>query len=231
MEITKILFVDIETAGCTSTYDDLTKLDPRRGKLWSDWQQKYKEANEKNGLMDLNSVWVGKAGLHAEYGKVVCVSFGYFDADMVPKIQSFYGDDEKEILSKSAIVLNNADQKGWTLAGHNIKRFDVVYLWKRMLAIGIKPPAMIAVWDKKPWDMRFFDTAEVWSDGAWKESFTSLDTLSAVLDIPTSKDAIKGNMVHNAYWVQGLAEKIKEYCEKDVVCTMRISEKLFNLLK
>ncbi len=73
--IRKILFFDIETVGRSSTYDEFLRDNPRMGKLWEVWQEKYKESN---GDLSLNELWENKAGLHAEYGKVICASFGYY---------------------------------------------------------------------------------------------------------------------------------------------------------
>ncbi len=225
--IRKVLFFDIETVGKTSTYDDLIKEDLRMSNLWAAWQEKYKESN---GDLTLGELWENKAGLHAEYGKVICVSFGYYDKDMNMKITSFYGNDEKEILTKCVGVMNNADKNGMYLGGHTIERFDVPFLWKRMLSNGITPPTIISVWDKKPWDLKFFDIAKVWSDGSWKESFTSLDTMSAIFGVETPKGELKGSMVHHSYWVDGGIETIKTYCEGDVRATMEVANKLTEII-
>jgi len=224
--IRKILFFDIETVGRSSTHDEFLRDNPRMGKLWEVWQEKYKESN---GDLSLNELWENKAGLHAEYGKVICASFGYYDPEMNMKITSFYGFNEKEILTKCAGVMNNADKKGMFLGGHTIERFDIPFLWKRMLANGITPPNIISVWDKKPWETKFFDIAKVWSDGSWKESFTSLDTMSAIFDVETPKGELKGSMVHGSYWREQGVELIKTYCEGDVRATMEVANKLIEI--
>lgn len=226
-DIRKITFFDIETVGKTADYGSLEAIDPRRADLWAQWQEKYKETN---GDMTLNDVWVQKAGLHAEYAKVICVSFGYFDASLQKKVTSIYGDDEFELLTKVAKILNNSEANGNILGGHNIERFDIPVLWKKMLSHGIKPPSLITVLDKKPWDIKTFDTAKVWSGGSWKESFTSLDTLAAVFDVESPKKEIKATDVHDRYWQGGL-EEIMEYCERDVKATMEIAQKIIETIK
>jgi predicted PolB exonuclease-like 3'-5' exonuclease len=222
VDIKKMAFIDIETVGAAATLDELFKTNPRQAQLWDTWTRKME--------LDPHEDWLKKAGLQAEYGKIVCVSFGYYDANMQPKIQSFYGDDEHDILEKTAKVLNNSDNAGYKLAGHNIEKFDVPFLWKRMFIHGITPPDIITIWDKKPWDLKFFDTAKVWGNGYWKESFTSLETLSLVLGVDSSKDEMHGNEVHNSYWNEGGIEKIKTYCEKDVLATMEVARKIYELL-
>lgn len=224
--IRKILFFDLETVGRTSTYEDFLRENPRMGKLWEVWQEKYKASN---GDLSLNELWENKAGLHAEYGKVVCASFGYYDPAMNMKITSYYGHNEKDILTKCVGVINNADKNGMYLGGHTIEKFDIPFMWKRMLANRLTPPSIINVWDKKPWEMKFFDIAKVWSDGAWKESFTSLDTMSAIFDVETPKGALKGDMVHGSYWRDGGIEKIKTYCEGDIRATMDVANQLLEI--
>jgi hypothetical protein len=226
VNIKKVLWFDLETVGQTATYEDLERENPRMSILWKLWQDKYKETN---GNQTLNELWENKAGLHAEYGKVVCASFGYYDKDMNPKMSSFYGHDEKDILINCMGVMNNADKNGMYLGGHTICNFDVPYLWKRMLANGINPPDSINVWDKKPWDLKFFDISKVWSDGSWKESFTSLDTMCAVFGVDTPKGELKGSMVHHSYWRENGIENIKKYCESDVIATMSVGNKLIEI--
>lgn len=228
MEIQKILFFDLETVGKAPDLKSLTNEDSRLGDLWNQWQEKYKELN--NGASN-EEVFLNKAGLHAEYGKIICASFGYFDSNMEFKINSYYGDDEVGILKSCLGVINNADKKGFYLGGHSIERFDVPFLWKRMLINEITPPNLINVWNSKPWEMKFFDVAKMWGGGSWKEGFTSLDTMSAVLGIKSPKTDLKGSMVHNSYWNCGGIESIKTYCEGDVRATMEIAKKLTQILK
>ena len=148
---------------------------------------------------------------------------------MNPKIQSFYGDNEKDILEKTAKVLDNSDRSGFHLSGYNIEKFDVPYLWKRMLSHGITPPKIISAWDKKPWELKFFDLAKFWSGGAWN-SFTSMDTVGALMDIGSSKGNMKGSDVHDAYWNEHRMEEIKTYCEEDVRVTMSMAERFLGVL-
>lgn len=224
--IKKVLFFDLETVGMTSTYDDLKVANPRLHKLWALWQDKYKETN---GEQTLSEVWLNKSGLHAEYGKVVCASFGYYDKDMNIKITSFYGDDEKDILTKCAKILNNSDSAGFSLSGYNIKKFDIPFLWKRMLINNITPPKIINVWDKKPWELKFLDIAEMWNGGTWN-SFTSMDTVGALFNVDSSKADLKGDLVHEAYWNKKEIERIKDYCEQDVIATMSIANNFLNII-
>lgn len=215
------IFFDIETAGLYSTLEELEENDKHLADLWvkrCKWLQKQVDPGESTDPSDL---WETRASLHPEFGRVVCVSFGVFTPEGLERITSFYGEDEKDILEKSNKVLANSRTKGYKIAGQNIKNFDVPYLGKRMLINKITPDPIIQTWNKKPWETPFLDLAEIFAFGAWGQTFSSLDLISHVLGVPTSKDNMEGSQVHSYYWKGGDSiESIKDYCEQDVVCTM-----------
>lgn len=215
------IFFDIETAGLYRTLEELKENDNHLAELWvkrCKWLQKQIEPGESTDPVDL---WLNRSSLHPEFGRVVCVSFGLFTSEGVERITSFYGEDEKDILEKSNKILANSRSKGYKLAGQNIKNFDVPYLGKRMLINKITPDPIIQTWNKKPWETAFLDLAEIFAFGSWGQTFSSLDLISHVLGVPTSKENMEGSQVHSYYWSGGRAiESIKDYCEQDVICTM-----------
>jgi predicted PolB exonuclease-like 3'-5' exonuclease len=74
---------------------------------------------------------------------------------------------------------------------------------------------------KKPWEINLLDTMELWKFGDYK-SYTSLDLLAASFNIPTPKDDIDGSMVWKVFWEENDLERIKNYCQKDVVTVAQI---------
>jgi predicted PolB exonuclease-like 3'-5' exonuclease len=219
------IFFDIETVGSYPTLEELKSADKHLAELWvkrCKWLQKQVEPGEST---DPNDLWMSKSSLHPEFGKIVCISFGVFTPEGVEKMMSFYGEDEKDILEKTNKVLANSRSKSYKLAGQNIKNFDIPYLGKRMIINGITPDPIIQTWNKKPWETSFLDLAEIFSFGAWGQTFSSLDLISHVLGVPTSKDNMEGSQVHEYYW-KGEAEAIKDYCEQDVMCTMNCFKRL-----
>jgi DNA polymerase elongation subunit (family B) len=139
---------------------------------------------------------------------------------------SFYGEDETEILEKTAKVFSNASSKGMKICGHNIKMFDVPFLGRKMIFKGINVPSNLQIWDKKPWEVPIIDTAEFFSFGSWSHKFLGLDLLACSLDIESPKEDIDGSQVHDIFWTEKGFERIKEYCERDVVTVMNILEKV-----
>ena len=221
-----IVYFDIETSGLHNTLSDLRNADEHLSDLWikrCKWLHKNIGPDESS---DPDDLWINRSSLHPEFGRVVCVSFGFFTPDGTEKITSFYGDDEKDILEKTNKILANTRSKGYKLGGQNIKNFDIPFLGKRMLINSITPDPIIQTWNKKPWESSFVDLSEIFSFGAWGQTFSSLDLISHILGVPTSKDNLEGSRVHNSFWVEKAFDEIKDYCEKDVVCTMQCFQKI-----
>ena len=231
-QLEKMLFFDIETAGTVSHSGDLSE---KMQELWANRSEilrnqlgsKYPDNKDKSD----DELYQMKSALHAEFGRVVCISFGkikWVDGEPVAQIVSYSGEDEEDILRQAFKVIGGLGKTGAKLTGHNVKRFDVPYLCKRAFILGVETPTPLQVWDKKPWETSIIDTSELWSFGAWQEGFTSLDLLATILGVDSPKDDIKGDQVHENYWA-GNIERIKEYCQKDVITLIQIALKLSNL--
>ena len=146
--LSKTLYFDVETVSFYKSLSDLKKNDERMYHLWKKRELYYRSVYAEMKEETEDEIYEQKAGLEPEFGKVVCVSFGTFTDDWEKRFISFFGEDEIDILTKSAKVLKNASE--WKLCGHNIKGFDVPCLAKRMIYNGINPPQIISVWNKKP---------------------------------------------------------------------------------
>jgi hypothetical protein len=227
-----LLFFDIETAGSVAHSGELSE---KMQELWASRSEilrtqlgsKYPDNKDKSD----DELYQMKSALHAEFGRVVCVSFGkikFVDGVPTAQIISYSGDDEVDILNKSFKLMTGLAKNGIKLVGHNIKRFDVPFLCKRAFIHKIEPATPLQIWDKKPWETSLTDTSELWSFGAWQEGFTSLDLLATVLGVDSPKDDIKGDQVHENFWAGNVA-RIAEYCQKDVITLIQIALMLSNL--
>jgi predicted PolB exonuclease-like 3'-5' exonuclease len=219
-ELENLLFLDIETACMVEDYHELS---PRMQDLWDKKARRYMQPDIDKGTEEL--FWE-KAGIHAEFGKVVCISCGYlrFDEQGKPtiKMKSYAGDDEKKILADFGEALNTFTSKaGRKLCAHNGKEFDFPFLGRRYIIHQLPIPYSLRVQGKKPWETIFVDTMELWKFGDYK-SYTSLDLLTAILDIPSSKDDIDGSQVSETYWRKRDVDRIQIYCEKDVKVTAQV---------
>ncbi|MBO7316212.1 MAG: ribonuclease H-like domain-containing protein, partial [Paludibacteraceae bacterium] len=92
---------------------------------------------------------------------------------------------------------------------------------RRMLINRINLPNCLQISGKKPWEIPFIDTMEMWRFGDYK-NYTSLKLLTAVFGIPTPKDDIDGSQVASVYYNEKDLKRISHYCEKDVLATARL---------
>ena len=225
--IQNFLYFDVETASLYPSLDEMYKENYRLFHLWKKREEYYKVAYPKLADLDPDEIYNQKAGLEPEFSRVVCVTFGSYSDDGEKRFMSFSGEDEVDILTKSNKVLNNAMVKNWKLCGHNIKGFDVPCLGKRMIYNGINPSPNLRTWDKKPWEMPYVDTSEIFAFGSWiHQKYLSLDLLSCSLGIQSPKDDLDGSKVNSTYWIEKDYEKIATYCESDVKTVMVVMEKI-----
>ena len=216
LDLKNVLVLDIETVPQFSTFDHLNEN-------WKDlWAHKMKHLIKDNVTA---ADTYERAGIYAEFGKIICISVGafYIDKDELKfRIKSFYGDDEKILLQEFSEMLNkNYYKEEHTVCGHNSKEFDFPFIARRCLINGIPIPPILDNSGKKPWEVKLLDTMEMWKFGDYK-SYTSLKLLAALFGIPSPKDDIDGSQVGNIYWQEKNLERIKIYCQKDVVTVAQL---------
>ena len=214
-----ILFLDIETVPLVSHYD---KMPERLKKLW-DKKAEMLIKNDRTRSDEIKSPEevFSRAGIYAEFGKIVCISTGFIRKESL-RIKSFYGKDEKQLLLEFSAIFSKSSGKTFKfLCAHNGKEFDYPYLIRRMLINDISIPAILDLAGKKPWEVNHLDTMELWKFGDYK-SYTSLELLAAVFDIPTPKDDIRGSDVARVYWEENDLPRIVSYCQKDVITIVNL---------
>ena len=205
-----ILFLDIETAPMVYDYSELSEGTKQ---LW-DTKFRYQQAEGPEKQYQ-------KAGIYAEFAKVICISVGFFNEEHF-RIKSFYGHEEKQVLLDFVELLNtHFNKKDHLLCAHNGKEFDFPFLCRRMLINGIKLPKTLNIAGKKPWEINHLDTMELWKFGDYK-NYTSLNLLASVFNIPTPKDDINGADVARVYWEEKNLDRIVAYCQKDVLTVAQL---------
>ena len=214
-----ILFLDIETVPESA---DFNELDSEMKALWENKTQ-YQRKDEYTP-----EDFYERAGIWAEFGKIVCISVGYFTlkGDVRNfRVTSFFG-EEKKILHDFINLLNNHfNQPQHVLCGHNAKEFDIPFIARRMIINNIAIPNKLNLFGKKPWEIPHLDTLELWKFGDYKH-FTSLKLLTKVLGVPSPKDDIDGSEVAKVFYKDKDIDRIATYCEKDVIAVAQIILKL-----
>lgn len=221
-----LLLIDIETVPAVPSF---TELDPV-------WQSLFCDKITKTVPEDTNpeEVYRKKAGILAEFGKIICISTAFFHQDEQGvwhlKMKSIAGDNEVEILSIFTDLCDKLYRisPNFQFAGHNIREFDIPYIGRRMLINHQPLPPYLRIQDKKPWEVKMVDTMNWWKFGDHK-NYVSLHLLATVLGIPTSKTDIDGSMVQDVYYQEKDLQRIINYCQQDVVVTANIILRFQNL--
>jgi len=216
--LNNILFLDIETV---PQHDGHEKLPEEWKALWQ-LKASYIIRNKEG---ETPETVYPRAGIYAEFGKIICISCGAIQQNGSEKkllVKSFCGDDEKILLQEFSEMLTrwSADEQKY-LCAHNGKEFDFPYLCRRMIVNHVPIPQILKLSGKKPWEVNHLDTLELWKFGDYK-SYTSLNLLAHTLGIPTPKDDIDGSKVHEVYWKEKNMIRIVNYCQKDVVTVAQV---------
>ncbi len=217
ISLNSLLFIDIET---TSNKSDFKELSSELQILWSEKISKTEPENR-----DLSGTYSERAALFAEFGRIVCISVGYFPSGERQKfrVKSFAGADEKAVLSGFFGAVSGFEKSMYTLkfCGHNIQEFDIPYICRRALIHALPLPNVLQISGKKPWEMPVVDTMQLWRFGAYRD-YISLRLLTGILDISTPKDDIDGSQVGEVFWHEKDIQRIATYCQKDVIAVAQL---------
>jgi uncharacterized protein YprB with RNaseH-like and TPR domain len=215
LNLENILFLDIETVPERQHFSELNEAKQELWELKSQYQRKEEFTAEE---------FYKRAGIWAEFGKIICISVGYFNiqgATRTFRVTSFYGDEIKILKDFKNLLIAHFSQAKHLLCAHNGKEFDFPYIARRMIINGVTLPYKLNLFGKKPWEVPHLDTLELWKFGDYK-SYTSLKLLTNVLGIPSPKDDIDGSEVYGVYYEEKNIDRIIQYCEKDTIAVAQI---------
>lgn len=215
INLNNILFLDIETV---PQEEQFNSLDTEMQQLWEQKTQ-YQRKDEFSA-----EDFYDRAGIWAEFGKIVCISVGYFvnKSDIRNfRVTSFFGDEVKILKDFSNLLNNHFNHAQHVLCGHNAKEFDIPFIARRMIINQVAIPDKLNFFGKKPWEIPHLDTLELWKFGDYKH-FTSLKLLTKILGIPSPKGDIDGSQVGHVYYIEKDIDRIVTYCEKDTIAVAQI---------
>ncbi len=221
VDITKILFIDIETGRLKK---DIKEGEP----TYEAWEYKKRKDGEFTAE-ELKKSYKEKASLYAEFSRVLCITAGVVKPDGSVSLKSYYSDSEAEMLSE--FIQDMSKFKGsipsLRLSGHAINGFDIPFILRRLVVNRIRVPDFIDMTDKKPWELKdvSIDTAQLWKNTGFYGS--SLTQLCLCLGIDSPKQSIDGSMVSEEFFKNGF-ENIVLYCEQDVFAQIKILQYLLN---
>lgn len=219
IDITKILFLDIETV---PQYASVSDMGEEAFRLWKKKAARYYDEGSTDE--DVYS----RAGIYAEFGKIVCISVAYLHSKngiLEARVRSFAGDDEECILRDFlALLTSYYNTRQIYFCAHNGFEFDFPFIARRSLIHGLQLPDTLDTRGKKPWEVQHLDTLDLWRFADYK-NYTSLALLAHVFGIPTPKDDMDGSQVCDVYWKQHDVSRIVTYCQKDVITVMQLFRK------
>ena len=211
-----ILFLDIETVPEEENFTDLSVTKQELFALKTQYQRKEEFTPEE---------FYDRAGIWAEFGKIVCISVGYFtnfnSSKRAFRVTSFFGDEVQLLQDFNNLLENHFNKPQHVLCGHNGKEFDFPYIARRMIIHKINLPEKLNLFGKKPWEIPHLDTMELWKFGDYKH-FTSLKLLTSILGIPSPKDDIDGSEVGAVFYKEKNIKRIVKYCEKDTIAVAQL---------
>jgi len=234
-KLENLLYFDLET---TSEFETLGELKIHNERKYNVFLKHCKIQRNKGAEHYVNhsddELYISKAPVLPEYGKIICFSSATFKSgdELVPdeiKYFSSCSDDELTIMTYIHRVLKKIDNnpRSIQLCGHNIKGFDIPWICKKLIQYKFDLPNIVCIFHKKPWEMQFVDTKELWSFGSYYQN-AIVDEITTMLDIDDPKDDIDGSEVYNEYWKNHNLERIRIYCEKDVKSCIDIMKRLYS---
>lgn len=222
IDLKNVLFLDIETVPSESSFEQLSEEEQNLFSHKTAYQRKTEDTSASD--------FYERAGIWAEFGKIICISVGYFvesDQMLTFRIKSFSGNEEDLLRDFSQLLHSHFNKPEQLLCAHNGKEFDFPYIARRMIVKGIPIPEKLNLFGKKPWEVAHLDTLELWKFGDYKH-YTSLHLLTHILGIPSPKGDIDGSKVAEVYYVENDLERIVKYCEKDVLAVAQVVLKFQN---
>ena len=221
-----IIFLDIETIAETPDFASYDKKSVREARYCGGSEEAPEEQYHQ------------RASVHAEFGRIVCISCVMRAPDGSVKRTSFCSDDEHKLLSDFFAMVAKVGAS-ISLWGHNVKSFDIPFIYKRAIIHRLRIPKVLDFGTLPAWKMgNVVDTLELWQRSGTLR--TGLELLCLCLDIESPKQKLTGaevsDLYRNSYQTaagtvshQEVLDTIAEYCEGDAIASMLCYERMENL--
>lgn len=202
--------------------------------LFDTWKNRNRK--EKLTTEELIEKFNTEGGLYGEYLTIVCLSCAFIHNGEI-RINSFTGDEKQiidEFLKVAEFVENRAKTNrlsGLINLGHNVQNYDIPVarkVYSRYYPMFTYPDYVsdlntksIIPQSEKPWILseRILDTLQLQKGGNYM--FSSMAETAINLGLPSPKLDTDGSQVANMFR-NGEIEKIKAYCEGDVLTSLKI---------
>lgn len=206
------IFIDIETIpdqreGALQAYIDAVEAPGNYKK-----QESIAAWLSDNAKAEGEKSW-RKTSFNAACGEI-CVIGLAFDGDEPIALQRDLGESERDLLIEFndlvAAKLSHSAINPY-FVGHNVLKFDLRFIWQRMVIHGVRPNFAIPHTDR-PGGSKHFDTMFQWAGFGER---ISQDNLARALGLPGKPDDIDGSKVWD-FVAAGNLDRVAEYCLDDV---------------
>ena len=224
--IKNTLFFDIETTTRYKTYEEYLEQEPHSAK---DFENQIRMKKPYDG-MDISDVYKNEAMLSPEHGQVVSIGCRIWNKDEKKWDDEIFGfsswedyesrdkrsADKDILISFNEVLFGLFGEQIGTLGGYNINSFDIPYLYRRMLSVGLYPQQTLNLSNKKSWNLHNLELRSWWSEpGA--NGYSGFSSACEMMSIGSSKEeGIDGRQVCYKFWDDGDVDAINRYCMRDV---------------
>jgi predicted PolB exonuclease-like 3'-5' exonuclease len=198
------LFIDIESLP-SEAKPDLSEIEPPKNYKDPEKIKKYQE--EK-----LDEIY-RKQALDSMQGRLLCLAWAIDDGPVESIIVGINTETEETLINSFQNFILNIPVDIYNLewVGHNIKTFDLPWIWRKALKYRCFDLARII--PRQRYDKRIKDTMEMWAVDF--KDYVSLDKIAKFLGLGGKEEGIDGSKVYDM-WLEGQLEKIEKYCREDV---------------
>jgi predicted PolB exonuclease-like 3'-5' exonuclease len=178
------------------------------------WVERFRD--EK--LEETAQAMLAKTSFDGAQGQIAVIGFAIDDQPaMAYQVDSLDAAAESRLISDFFTTLSElyapALMRNPVFIGHNLAGFDLPFIYKRAVILGIKPPAFIP-FGAAPWSDHIFDTMVRWDS----RNNISLDNLCKALGIAGKTEGLCGADVWPLIQ-QGQIQAVANYCIDDVNAT------------
>lgn len=152
-----------------------------------------------------------RQALDSMAGRILTIGFAIDDADPVALTVGLNVETEAEALEGLEDAIDPLGRP-ITWAGHNVRTFDLQWLWRRAILHDCGRLAQAI--PRERYSKSVIDSMELWA-GPDFQARASLDAIGRFLGIGTKTEGVDGSKVYE-FWQAGRLEEISEYCLQDV---------------
>lgn len=164
-----------------------------------------------------------KAALNAWSGQVLAIGYKQSEDEEIHILEA---DEEGVILEAFAHLISDTWHKGERICGFNIEGFDLPFMARRAMKLGIPRAQTFQPWPKNYYDPdKVVDLMKVWQCGN-RQEFFSLDRLARFLNLEGKEGEVTGKDFWKFYEDPETRGMALEYLENDVRMTTEIANRL-----